>query len=227
VGATIQPGDIVLWHELKAFSPVRGNHGISFNEGGKATLLSRLGSGYTDDLSDDGQTLRYQGHNIEKRRDVREAGIDVGAVDQSEWQGERLSSNGLLVNAVKAFRHGQPPKLARHFEKGRGWWAYNGTFRLVDYDFVPREGRNVFVFTLELVGETPDERQPNTRVIPGEVKAHVWKRDGGRCVKCGSGDHLHFDHILPWSKGGTSLLADNIQLLCAFCNISKGAKIED
>jgi 5-methylcytosine-specific restriction endonuclease McrA len=34
-----------------------------------------------------------------------------------------------------------------------------------------------------------------------------------------------FDHILPLSKGGTSLKAENIQLLCARHNLSKSAKI--
>jgi hypothetical protein len=37
------------------------------------------------------------------------------------------------------------------------------------------------------------------------VKLAVWKRDKGSCVLCGSTKNLHFDHILPFSKGGTSL----------------------
>ena len=47
----------------------------------------------------------------------------------------------------------------------------------------------------------------------------------GRCVQCGSTDNLHFDHILPFSKGGTSLKAENIQLLCARYNLKKSDKI--
>jgi 5-methylcytosine-specific restriction endonuclease McrA len=53
----------------------------------------------------------------------------------------------------------------------------------------------------------------------------VWQRDGGRCVVCGATDELHFDHILPYSKGGTSLTAVNVQLLCARHNIAKGDRI--
>jgi len=63
------------------------------------------------------------------------------------------------------------------------------------------------------------------RLIPTEVKIEVWRRDNGRCVQCGATDELHFDHVLPYSKGGTSLTAANVQLLCARHNLSKGAKI--
>ena len=66
----------------------------------------------------------------------------------------------------------------------------------------------------------------HNRLIPTSVKLEVWKRDKGQCVKCGSKDNLHFDHILPFSKGGTSLKAENIQLLCARHNLQKNDKIQ-
>ena len=56
--------------------------------------------------------------------------------------------------------------------------------------------------------------------IPGDVKMYVWKRDSGKCVKCGSQEKLEFDHIIPVSKGGSNT-ARNIQLLCEKCNRSK------
>ena len=40
------------------------------------------------------------------------------------------------------------------------------------------------------------------------MKLAVWKHDGGKCVICGATDELHFDHIIPFSKGGTSLRAE-------------------
>jgi 5-methylcytosine-specific restriction endonuclease McrA len=58
------------------------------------------------------------------------------------------------------------------------------------------------------------------------VKLEVWQHDGGRCVKCDATDGLHFDHVLAFSKGGASVTAQNIQLLCARHNLSKGAKME-
>lgn len=62
----------------------------------------------------------------------------------------------------------------------------------------------------------------NSRVIPQDVKIAVAARDHGRCRQCGSTDDLHFDHVIPWSKGGANTV-NNIQLLCGRCNRRKGA----
>jgi len=66
----------------------------------------------------------------------------------------------------------------------------------------------------------------HNRLIPTAVKVAVWKRDKGKCVKCGSNKNLHYDHIIPFSKGGSSTTAANIQLLCATCNLKKHDNIE-
>ena len=69
------------------------------------------------------------------------------------------------------------------------------------------------------------ETSVNNRYIAPEVKIYVWRRDHGRCVKCGSQEKLEYDHIIPISENGSST-ARNIQLLCEKCNRSKGAEIE-
>jgi 5-methylcytosine-specific restriction endonuclease McrA len=63
-------------------------------------------------------------------------------------------------------------------------------------------------------------------LIPTVVKLEVWKKDGGKCTKCGATEDLHFDHIIPWSKGGSSNTVDNIQLLYGKHNLEKCDKIE-
>jgi hypothetical protein len=50
--------------------------------------------------------------------------------------------------------------------------------------------------------------------IPEDVKLIVWARDGGACTRCGSKQDLHFDHIIPFAKGGGNSEA-NIQILCS------------
>jgi hypothetical protein len=61
----------------------------------------------------------------------------------------------------------------------------------------------------------------NRLPIPTEVRNAVWRRDEGRCVRCGSRERLEFDHIIPVADGGSST-ERNIELLCETCNRSKG-----
>lgn len=68
--------------------------------------------------------------------------------------------------------------------------------------------------------ETKKQREP----IPEDVKFEVWRRDNGKCVMCSTNEKLEFDHIIPFSKGGSNT-ARNIQLLCESCNRKKGARI--
>jgi hypothetical protein len=64
----------------------------------------------------------------------------------------------------------------------------------------------------------------DSRIISDSVKTFVWNRDGGRCVQCGSQKNIEFDHIIPFSKGGSNT-ARNIQILCQDCNRKKGTNI--
>jgi len=64
------------------------------------------------------------------------------------------------------------------------------------------------------------------RKIPSEVRQKVWKRDNGRCVKCGSKEKLQFDHIIPVSKGG-GYSVENTQILCQECNLKKQTKLNN
>jgi uncharacterized membrane protein len=63
---------------------------------------------------------------------------------------------------------------------------------------------------------------PATRHVPQAVKIAVANRDNGRCVRCGRSEDIHFDHVTPFSRGGSSRDASNIQLLCGRCNRAKG-----
>lgn len=69
--------------------------------------------------------------------------------------------------------------------------------------------------------QSTNQRKP----IPSSVKKAVWKRDGGKCVNCGSEVDIEYDHIIPVAKGGSSTI-QNIQILCKKCNRKKSASIE-
>jgi hypothetical protein len=67
---------------------------------------------------------------------------------------------------------------------------------------------------------------PN-RHIPSSVKAEVWDRSGAICQECNKRvdrNEIHFDHYIPFSRGGLST-SENLRVLCAPCNVSKGAKM--
>jgi hypothetical protein len=66
--------------------------------------------------------------------------------------------------------------------------------------------------------------KPRREAIPRAVQREVWQRDGGKCVECDSKAKLCFDHIVPFSKGGGNSVR-NLQLLCEYCNLSKGNRI--
>lgn len=59
-----------------------------------------------------------------------------------------------------------------------------------------------------------------SRYISKTTKKIVFVRDGGQCQCCGSFENLEYDHIIPYSCGG-SKDPSNIQLLCRRCNRSK------
>ncbi len=202
---------------------LRGNHSV--------ILMSiRRNAPYRDRLEDGGTTLIYEGHDQPKTA----ACPNPKLADQPERHPSgRLTQNGRFHEAAQSAKLGRrPPERVRVYEKlHEGIWSYNGIFHLVDSRCESDGHRSVFKFRLIAVeGDEDFEKAPNTlaerrRVIPTSVKLAVWKRDGGRCVLCGATDELHFDHDLPWSKGGTSIAENNVQLLCARHNLAKHDKI--
>jgi len=60
--------------------------------------------------------------------------------------------------------------------------------------------------------------------IPTQTKAVVIAREGRRCAYCGDTvGPFHFDHLFPWSKGGTDN-PSNLIIACESCNRDKGDK---
>lgn len=69
-----------------------------------------------------------------------------------------------------------------------------------------------------------EDLSDRSRHIPQSVRDAVWRRAGGKCEQCGSRTNLEFDHIVPFSKGGSNTYR-NVQLLCQDCNRHKSDHI--
>lgn len=175
---------------------------------------------YRDRFEDDGSTVIYEGHDAPRSRVLP----DPKTADQPECTPSGvLTENGKFYRSALHYKTGRAaPRPVRVYEKIRqGIWSYNGVFHLVDA-WRERDGqRMVFKFKLAAI-EAADyalplggARRERRRIIPTSVKMEVWKRDAGRCVVCGATDELHFDHDLPYSLGGTSVKAENVQLLAS------------
>jgi hypothetical protein len=228
------PGDVLSYLEMCAPFGVNLQRGMNFRlRGGDSIILMSLrrGAPYQDRVEKGGQVIIYEGHDLAKIR----GGPDPKGLDQPEvLPNRRLTQNGLFMQAARRFKNLEcPAEKVRVFEKLRdGIWVYNGLFELVDGWLETDGQRRVFKFELRLLTGSQSFHAANDvliehdRVIPSAVKLEVWKRDKGCCVKCGSRENLHFDHIIPYSLGGSSKKAENVQILCGKHNLAKRDKIE-
>lgn len=209
--------------------------GMNFRLHNKQSILLmsvRLGAPYADRVEDEGRILIYEGHDCTKIAN----GPNPKTVDQPKYNpGGSFTQNGLFAQAAQEFKECKtPPEKVHVYEKLRsGIWVYNGLFDLIDCWTEPSRGRNVFKFKLQFCAEDDQSHRPfvsstldDDRMIPSWVKLEVWKRDQGKCCKCGTKSGLHFDHIIPYSKGGSSKDPLNIQILCRHHNLEKRDRIE-
>lgn len=194
-------------------------------------LMSRRANApYNDKILNDATTIEYEGHdepNTKLTNDPKLLNQPLKTIKGT------LTQNGKFINSIKSYQKGlTEPEVVKVYEKILpGVWSLKGLFNLIDYKVHNDGKRDVFIFILQLsenqgvnINDLIDIK--HTRLIPSDVKKEVWKRDMGKCVICGSDKNLHFDHDLPFSRGGTSLTDKNIRLLCAKCNLSKSDKIE-
>jgi hypothetical protein len=226
-------GEVISYLEMCSNEGVNLQRGMNYHLGTTYSVILmsvRPGAPYSDRIEDDGNILIYEGHDIPNRK----GGPDPKKEDQAMRNpGGTLTQNGLFYEAARKHKDGGKFEIVKVYEKIRsGIWTFNGFFRLVNSWKEKSGNRDVFKFKLELMDhsdiseDTKHIDLDHPRLIPAEVKFEVWKRDNGCCVVCGRKDNLHFDHIIPYSKGGSSLVAENIQLMCARHNLEKRNRIE-
>lgn len=226
--------DILSYREMCDAENVQTlQRGMNFRLNSQYSVLlmsQRSNAPYNDRVHEDGITIEYEGHDMSKQS----LSHDPKNYDQPLRNPTgTLTQNGKFISAIKDFKAGkrevEPVKI---YEKIMdGVWSMKGMFDLLDYKIVHDGKRNVYRFILRLsenqnINKDAKKEITHTRLIPSSVKKEVWKRDSGKCVICGEAKNLHFDHDLPFSKGGTSLTANNVRLLCMKHNLQKSAKIQ-
>jgi HNH endonuclease len=229
--ALVEVDDIFGYDKLVAAEKANLQAGMNYREGREysVVLMSvRKGAPYADSIDPVTGMILYEGHDVKKFPD----GPDPKSVDQPLTNpGSSLTENGKFYRDAIDFKSGKrkKAKLVKAYEKiSKGIWSYKGFFELIDANIVSDGKRKVFKFSLKPVEKKSFGRVvelPHNRLIPTLVKVEVWRRDGGQCMQCGSKKNLHFDHDIPFSKGGSSLTAANVRLLCAKHNLEKSDKI--
>jgi 5-methylcytosine-specific restriction endonuclease McrA len=162
-------------------------------------------------------------------REVKNAWFDrrtlmLGDTPAASWRRRAF-------RAMHAAQDERPVALAER--DGRTYWAFE---RRIYWEDAGLTGADVLALVRErerrerralerahaaLAGEhSPPRRQPISR----EVRLAVFERDGGRCVECGSNFDIQYDHVIPLALGGANTV-QNLQILCAPCNQSKGGTL--
>jgi SAD/SRA domain/HNH endonuclease len=230
---TMRSNEVISYIEMCNREGLSLQRGMNFNAAKSHSIVlssHRPGAPYNDVLEENGTVLIYEGHDEPR---TKENPYPKQLDQPLETRSGRLTQNGQFHKAAQAYAHGKAEATrVRVYEKIKnGIWSYNGLFSLVDSWTETNETRRVFKFKLHSIPDdvtffaAEQQAMEQRRIIPSHVKVAVWQRDGGVCVQCGSNQNLHFDHILPYSKGGTSDSSENIQLLCMRHNIQKGAQL--
>ena len=80
---------------------------------------------------------------------------------------------------------------------------------------------------ISVVPQVVSKPSIGSRGISKKLRYLVMKRDNWTCVLCGvkrtstNDVQLHVDHILPYSKGGKTVMS-NLRTLCSTCNLGRG-----
>ncbi|MCH2312005.1 MAG: HNH endonuclease [SAR202 cluster bacterium] len=223
--------NLIKYNELVAIEGgIHVQGGMNFEIRGSYSIVlmsTEKNAPYVDEILDEG-IIKYEGEDKRGIPPELKKFVDQPMANKSGT----LTQNGLFFQAAKNFKESiiEKPAIIKAYRKlRRGIWVDMGFYNLID-GFIEHDGnRKVFKFLLEPLF---DEIEPkadlvHNRSIPGEVMVEVYERDGGRCTRpdCTATDNLHFDHKIPYSKGGSSKTAENIQLLCARHNLRKNNKL--
>ena len=209
--------DAELLEDLKKVASQLGLSKISSRQydgnGGKytaGTLGVRFGS-WNNALERAGLkvVLKHKPLEVELFQNIEEVWIQLGRQPVSRDMKRPLSeySPSAYINKFGTFRNA----LVAFIE----YMSFDNEYQKTDN----------FDMASEIIQENEIIFKHKTKRFPSErLKVQVLMRDGNKCRLCGivvTGNDIHFDHIIPWSRGGETVL-ENIQVLCEKHNLAKG-----
>lgn len=116
--------------------------------------------------------------------------------------------------------------------KGVNWGELYNRFSRENFDTTEIENRIVELLKDDEVTKksgiyryilTGEERWLSLRAFTENQKREAYEQQNGICSLCGKYfklEEMHADHIVPWSKGGKTVI-ENCQMLCTQDNIKK------
>ncbi|WP_018676404.1 HNH endonuclease [Riemerella columbina] len=214
ISTTLTNEDVFFFNEYE-FKKAKGELSY-YNYSLESQILGRKGPKIISLIKN---AVRY---SIEKKQELtinHESWLDNLEYNEIKKRIDEESASGLVPEITESFISDLETLLYKYqmiYKKNQ----YGNIKMQVD---LLREAREAEEKIKEL--QKIENRLNNKRDrISQKVKDAVWNRDGGRCVECGSSEKIEFDHIIPFSKGGSNTYR-NIQLLCESCNRKKSNKI--
>jgi HNH endonuclease/Homing endonuclease associated repeat len=154
-----------------------------------------------------------------------------------------ISNDELFENLAKVWtKLGRQPLGREMSEQGLGSLFSRGTYEkrfgtwnsslLAFANFINSSRDNPVVDDVSEASplKTEARRRRTSREINWRLRAKILIRDSCICKMCGDSPAknpasiLHVDHILAWANGGETV-EENLQTLCAKCNIGKSDAI--
>jgi len=135
----------------------------------------------------------------------RSIAIPFDAVTAVRVEPEGVTLLTTTADAAVTFHTGDNELVAAYVRRAIREWTRGSTPGRAGHP--PDDGQG---------GAAPDQPEAVDGYVPELVKAVVWQRDQGRCVRCGATDDLSLVMVTPRHRGGTAV-AENLEVCCGRC----------
>ncbi|MEK6754153.1 MAG: HNH endonuclease signature motif containing protein [Chloroflexota bacterium] len=181
--------------------------------------------------------LQHMEFNFQQKYDDHSLFVVEGYfLEHDELFQSNLSVNEIYEKYIELLKQSDTQPLQFSKKNKKNNWLYKGfiykvqgtysddQIRLLILEDFDKE-REFFENLKEKFDVSPSSNITYDRPrIPENIRIEVWRRDSGKCARCGSREKLEYDHIVPISKGGSNT-ARNIELLCEKHNRSKSNNV--